>query len=278
MRILVYTDASHCAKSTRMFRKILPVSAMLSLLLLPPGLIGANKAGLEAPRQPPLLGVVHTSAPQGVLIQKIMPESAAERAGLKPGDILLSVNGVEIQNPRHLFTEVQRYSAGTIVSIDYVRAGQKKNLQVALGVRLNTAALVGAKSPGFTLPVYGSEAKFTNAAGTVYIIDFWATWCGACEPVRQILEDFQRKNKQVPIKIIGITSEDAATVKKFYGVKNPPYTILIDAASDTNLKFRVEGYPTLAVIDKKGTVRFAGFASGGGLEKALSLAQQLTNE
>lgn len=269
---MVYTDASHCANSKRMLRKILPVFIILSLLLLAPVLGGADKAGLEAPRQPPLLGVVHTSAPKGVLIQKIMPDSAAERAGLKPGDVILSLNGVEIQNPRHLFSEVQRYSAGTIVSIDYVRAGQKKNLQVALGVRLNTAALTGTKSPNFVLPVYGSGAKFTNSAGTVYIIDFWATWCGACEPVRQILEDFQRKNKQAAIKIIGITSEDAATVKKFYGAKSPPYTILIDTANDTNLKFRVEGYPTIAVIDKKGIVRFAGFASGGGLDKALDLA------
>ena len=168
-------------------QKLPRFSLILTLLIFAPLLDSADKAGLEAPRQPPLLGVVHTSAPKGVLIQKIMPDSAAERAGLKPGDVILSVNGVEIQNPRHLFSEVQRYSAGTIVSIDYVRAGQKKNLQVALGVRLNTAALTGSKSPAIVLPVYGSENKFTTAPGTVYIIDFWATWCGACEPVRQIL-------------------------------------------------------------------------------------------
>lgn len=259
-------------------RKLNHLTALLALLFFASLVGGADKAGLEAPRQPPLLGVVHTSAPKGVLIQKIMPDSAAERAGLKPGDVILSVNGVEIQNPRHLFSEVQRYSAGTIVSIDYVRAGQKKNLQVALGVRLNTAALTGAKSPNFVLPIYGSDSKFTHSQGTVYIIDFWATWCGACEPVRQILEDFQRKNKQSAIKIIGITSEDAATVKKFYGAKNPPYTILLDAANDTNLKFRVEGYPTIAVIDKTGVVRFAGFAAGGGLEKALDLAARAAAE
>mgnify|MGYP001596821819 CR=1 FL=1 len=261
-----------------MMRLMTIFAVIFALMSMPPALASAHKAGLEAPRQPPLLGVVHTAAPKGVLIQKIMPESAAQRAGLKPGDVILSFNGVEIQNPRHLFSEVQRYSAGTIVAIDYMRAGQRKNLQLALGIRLNTAALTGAKSPAIMLPLYGSDEKFSNRPGTVYIIDFWATWCGACEPVRHILEDFQRKNNQAAIKIIGITSEDSATVKKFYGVKNPPYTILLDTANDTNLKFRVEGYPTIAVIDKKGVVRFAGFAAGGGLEKALDLAVRAAAE
>ena len=252
--------------------------SLLVCLSLTLHLAAADKAGLEAPRKPPLLGVVHTQAPRGVLIQKIMPESAAERAGLKTGDVILSLNGVEITNPKHLFNEVQRYNAGTIVSIDYLRGKEQKNVQVALGVRLNTASLIGSRIPEISLPVFGQTEKLTLAPGKVYILDFWATWCGACEPVRQILEDFQKKNRQAQIQIVGITAEDSNTVKKFYAGKNPSYTILLDTTNDTNLRFKVEGYPTLAVIDKKGVVRFAGFASNGGMEKALELAIRAATE
>lgn len=238
----------------------------------------ADKAGVEAPRKPPLLGVVHTQAPRGVLVQKIIPESAAERAGLKAGDVILRVNSTEITNPRHLFTEVQKYTAGTIVSIDYVRAGQKKNVQIALGARLDTASLVGTRAPDIALPSFGSPAKFAPTTGKVQIIDFWATWCAACEPVRQRLEDFKRAGKNANIGIIGVTTEDAATVKTFYKNRNPPYPILLDTANDITLRFRVEGYPTLAVVDKQGIIRFAGFASDGGLERALALAAKLAAE
>lgn len=251
--------------------------ASLVFALLTWIIAAADKAGLEAPKKPPLLGVIHTQAARGVLIQKIMPDSAAERAGLKPRDIILALNGVAIRNPRHLFDEVQRYSSGTIVSIDYLRDGQQLNLQVALGARLDTASLIGQQAPAISLPVYGG-GNYTKEPDKVTIVDFWATWCANCEGVRHTLEDFLRKPAARGIKIIGVTTEDNATIRNFYRGKNPPYAILIDATNDVTLKFRVEGYPTLAVIDKKGVVRFAGFASNGGMEKALELAIQAAKE
>jgi hypothetical protein len=53
---------------------------------------------------------------------------------------------------------------------------------------------------------------------------------------------------------------------------------LLDVSNEVTLAYRVQGYPTLAVIDTKGIVRFAGFASGGGLETALELARRLSKE
>jgi hypothetical protein len=44
------------------------------------------------------------------------------------------------------------------------------------------------------------------------------------------------------------------------------------------LDFRAAGYPTLVVIDKNGIMRFAGFASGAGLERALAIASEFAGE
>lgn len=246
------------------------------MLLLAPLALVAEKTGVDEKVRKPLLGVVHTQAPRGVLIQKIMPDSAAERAGLKRGDVILSVNKIEILSTQQLFTEVQKYVAGTVVAIEYLRQGKVTTLQVALGERLDTTSLMGERAPAISLPVLSGKSVWSLPRGKVVILDFWATWCGPCESVRQALEDFRRKKANAAVEIAGITNEDMATVKAFYQNRNPPYAILIDATNDIGLKYRVAGYPTLIVIDEEGIVRFAGFASGGGLEEALATATRLT--
>ena len=253
------------------------VSCGILVAFLVSGLI-AEKTGSDDRARKPLLGVVHTQAARGVLIQKIMPDSAAERAGLKAGDVILSVNKVEILNTRQLFTEIQKYSAGTVVAIEYMRRTRIETLQVALGERLDATSLVNERAPAIALPLLSGKSTWSLPKGKVVILDFWATWCGPCEGVRHALEDFRRKKENSAVEIAGITNEDMATVKAFYRNRNPPYTILIDATNDIGLKYRVAGYPTLVVIDRDGMVRFAGFASGGGLEAALKMAHELAAE
>ncbi|MFZ5628862.1 MAG: redoxin domain-containing protein [Spirochaetota bacterium] len=240
--------------------------------------VTAQKAGSEDKTRKPLLGVVHTQAPRGVRIEKVMQNSAAQRAGLLAGDVIFSVNGVAIRDPKHLFTEVQRYQAGTVVAIEYVRAGKTQLLQVPLGERLDTASLVGQVAPAFTLPQLGKSAPYSLATGRVIILDFWATWCGPCEPVRQALVEFQREKKYAGISILGITNEDEATVRAFVRSRGAQYPLLIDAKGGVALDYHVAGYPTLVVIDQNGMVRFAGFASGGGLERALAIAEDLAGK
>lgn len=254
-------------------RKLASASFISAALLV--ASLGAEKAGSDDQSRKPLLGVVHTVAPRGVLVQKTMPGSAAERAGLRPGDVILSVNKIEIRSPRQLFTEIQKYAAGTVVAIEYLRHGRTQTLQVALGERLDTGSLLNQQAPKFALPLLNGKSTWTLPVGKVVILDFWATWCSPCESVRQALEDFKQKHKSLEIEIAGITNEDMATVKTFYRNRNPPYAILIDAANDITLKYRVAGYPTLVVVDREGVVRFAGFASGGGLEEALRIAKDL---
>jgi thiol-disulfide isomerase/thioredoxin len=170
------------------------VSCGILVAFLVNGLI-AEKTGSDDKARKPLLGVVHTQAARGVLIQKIMPDSAAERAGLKAGDVILSVNKVEILNTRQLFTEIQKYSAGAVVAIEYMRRTRIETLQVALGERLDATSLVNERAPAIALPLLNGKSTWSLPKGKVVILDFWATWCGPCEGVRHALEDFRRKKK-----------------------------------------------------------------------------------
>lgn len=251
--------------------------ALSVFLCIAMAIMAADKAGVPEPK-PALLGVVPAPAPRGVRIHQVLGDSAAQKAGLKVGDVILSVNGNAMNSPQALILEIRKYAAEAPVLLEYERAGIRQKVKIALGVRQDPAALIGRAAPRIQLPVYGGDKTFAPATGKVYIVDFWATWCGPCEEVRRALEDFKQHGKNTGVEIVGITTEDAATIRAFYLGKKPPYTILIDATNDVTMSFNVQGYPTLAVIDRRGVVRFAGFASGGGLETAIALAQRLAAE
>lgn len=256
---------------------MIPLRALFLPALVVAATLAADKAGVPEPK-PALLGVVPAPAPRGVRIHQVLGDSAAQKAGLKAGDVILSVNGNAMNSPQALILEIRKYAAEAPVLLEYERAGIKQKVKIALGIRQDPAALIGRAAPKIRLPVYDSDKTFGPVPGKVYIVDFWATWCGPCEEVRRALEDFKQNGKNSGVEVIGITTEDAATIRAFYLGKKPPYTILIDATNDVTMSFNVQGYPTLAVIDRKGVVRFAGFASGGGLETAIGLAQRLAAE
>jgi serine protease Do len=70
---------------------------------------------------------------QGALIAEVAPGSAAEKAGLKNGDIITSVNGKPIDDPHGLRLVVGGMAPGAKVSVAYLRDGQSQTSEVALG-------------------------------------------------------------------------------------------------------------------------------------------------
>ncbi len=61
---------------------------------------------------------------QGVLINQVLPDSAAEQAGLLEGDVLVSVNGIKIIDGSHLRTMIALIRVGEQVDVEYIRNGQ----------------------------------------------------------------------------------------------------------------------------------------------------------
>ncbi len=80
---------------------------------------------------------------KGALLNEVTEDSPAEKAGLKPGDVITKVNGTEIRDPRHLTMTVSQFAPGTEVSIDYLRDGKVRAAKATLSRRADEASAKG---------------------------------------------------------------------------------------------------------------------------------------
>ncbi|HRE57659.1 MAG TPA: PDZ domain-containing protein [Candidatus Kapabacteria bacterium] len=90
-----------------------------------------NTLSCAKPR--PFLGVtLGDAANKGVPVTAITPASAAEKAGLVKGDIIVSIDGKELNNSQEVVECIQSKKAGNDIAIVITRDGQQKNLTATL--------------------------------------------------------------------------------------------------------------------------------------------------
>lgn len=70
---------------------------------------------------------------EGVLVQKVNPNTTASTAGIRPGDVITGINGLKVKTTPELQEQMARYRPGDIISIDYIREGvpyRKNNIEL----------------------------------------------------------------------------------------------------------------------------------------------------
>lgn len=80
-----------------------------------------------------MLGVSTDQADNGAEIQSVTDESAAEKAGLKKGDIITKIDDKKIETPDDLTEAIQDHKPGDKVSITYLRDKKEQKATAELG-------------------------------------------------------------------------------------------------------------------------------------------------
>lgn len=102
--------------------------------------------------------------------------------------------------------------------------------------------------------IEGKRVKLADYAGKVVLVSFWGSWCGPCraeipEHV-EMREDLHGKG----FEIVSVNSGDSAAVARQYASEmGMGYPIVVDGG--ISQKWRVAGFPTNVVVDKKGVIR-----------------------
>jgi len=71
----------------------------------------------------------------GVLISGILEGGPADRAGIKPGDVLTEINKQAINDVRSLLNQVAQLEPGTTANIKILRKGKALDLKIQIGKR-----------------------------------------------------------------------------------------------------------------------------------------------
>lgn len=79
------------------------------------------------------LGIVLQSDPLGIRVGQVQQRSPAERAGIKPGDVITAFNGTPVNDPNTLRNLVAETPPGTEVTLTIRRGQQEHELQATLG-------------------------------------------------------------------------------------------------------------------------------------------------
>jgi serine protease Do len=73
------------------------------------------------------------SNPRGLIVSQVQPGSAAERAGIKRGDLIVSLNGTPASDPNTFRNIVASIAPGTQVTLATLRGGNEQQVRAVLG-------------------------------------------------------------------------------------------------------------------------------------------------
>ncbi|THA10525.1 DegQ family serine endoprotease [Rodentibacter pneumotropicus] len=92
------------------------------------GLLGIKGGELNAD----LAKAFNVNAQQGAFVSEVLPNSAAEKAGIKAGDVITAMNGQKISSFAEMRAKIATSGAGKEIELTYLRDGKPQNVKVKL--------------------------------------------------------------------------------------------------------------------------------------------------
>jgi hypothetical protein len=145
--------------------------------------VGASMHGWLGVEVQPIGDAAGSSAKAaaGVLVARAMAGSPAEAAGVKTGDVITSVNGAEVADPKELVRRVAQNAPEATAAIGILRDGAARTINVKLGsVAMDAQGRVAADGPAL---ISSSKADLnyvaTETAGMCQRCkdSIWAVFC-----------------------------------------------------------------------------------------------------
>ena len=111
-------------------------------------------------------------------------------------------------------------------------------------------------APDFTLTdTQGHEVTLSGYKGKVVLLDFWATWCGACQFEVPWYSEFAKKYGDKGLAVVGVSmdKEGMAAVKPYMEQKKMEYTVVL-GNDELVPQFGLKTIPVTWLIDREGRV------------------------
>jgi thiol-disulfide isomerase/thioredoxin len=129
---------------------------------------------------------------------------------------------------------------------------------------------LGDKAPALAVDEWVKGEKVEKfEEGKIYVVEFWATWCGPCKVTIPHLTELQKANPEVAFIGVSIMEEDQANVKPFVEQMGDQmdYRVAVDKVDDLGEGAMAAGWmeaagqggiPTAFIVGKDGKIAWIG--------------------
>lgn len=109
----------------------------------------------------------------GALVAEVLPESPAEAAGLKRGDVIIKLNKQSYKTMMSLRNAIAHIYPETEINLEIIRDGEPLTLTVVIGENVTTHASMNdlEKTLGITISEYGVNISPTNTESSNVMIE-----------------------------------------------------------------------------------------------------------
>jgi thiol-disulfide isomerase/thioredoxin len=116
----------------------------------------------------------------------------------------------------------------------------------------------------------GKKVKLSDFRGKIVVLDVWATWCGPCKAMIPHERELVEKMKGKSFVLLSVScDEKKETLTKFLEKEEMPWAHWWDGRGGPVTKaIHLRYYPTIYVLDSKGTIRYKG-VRGEDMDKAI---------
>lgn len=232
-----------------------------------PEVVSKSPSGAVAPvAAPGWLGVAlmaRSPDEPGVIVSNVLRRSPADDCGLRVGDVVLGVNDQRVASPEELSRRIAEFGAGARANLMVQRKEQHHLLAARLAANPGLEGqlrlgFLDAHAPEFAQieVARGSLGPTLQALrGQVVVLEFWATWCGACRALLPTLNAWHERFQSRGGLVVSVTTDPVGKAAQDATELGMRYPVLSDPSGVTAQAYQAFALPTLFVIDRAGVVR-----------------------
>jgi thiol-disulfide isomerase/thioredoxin len=121
----------------------------------------------------------------------------------------------------------------------------------------SAASLDGKEAPDFALKTLDNRnLRLSEFRGQVVLINFWASWCGACRQAMPALNKMHEKYQRAGLVMLSINLDDEAPrALQMAKSLDIGYPIMLDDHKTVSRLYQADNMPLTVLIDREGVVR-----------------------
>ena len=124
---------------------------------------------------------------------------------------------------------------------------------------LRAAAGMDRKAPSIQMKTLdGKTVRLADLKGRIVLIDFWASWCAPCTATFPALNALGQELKDQGVDVLAVSQDEKRKELDAFLAGHPPtLDVFTDPRGTASAAFGVTAIPSMFVVDRAGTIRFA---------------------